>query len=71
MDSQSVKTLEETTYPSYYDAYKRMSKGANGTSWWTPWGFSLFTLPRPTLYGREVSWVVQSSETFSKVAMIA
>src|SRR5215212_9005496 len=48
MDSQSVKTVEESAHPSGYDAHKRTSKGASATSWWTPWGFrSRCTSPRP------------------------
>src|SRR5215212_2699556 len=33
MDSQSVKTTEESAHPSGYDAHKRTSKGASATSW--------------------------------------
>src|SRR5215210_3905772 len=38
MDSQSVKTVEESAHPSGYDA-TRTSKGASVTSWSTPWVF--------------------------------
>jgi putative transposase len=49
MDSQSVKTVEESAHPSGYDTPTRTSKGASSTSWWTPWAFrSRFTSLRPT-----------------------
>jgi len=48
IDSQSVKTVEESAYPSGYDAHKNV-KGASATSWWTPWVLcSRFTSVRPT-----------------------
>src|SRR5215212_5378662 len=59
MDSQSVKTVEESAHPSGYDAHKNL-KGASATSWWTPWGFrSRCSSPRPmfkTGSGRGVFW---------------
>jgi putative transposase len=60
IDSQSVKTVEESAHPSGYDAHKRTSKDASGTFWWILWVFrSRFTLVR-RMYkigsGRSVFW---------------
>jgi hypothetical protein len=59
MDSQSVKTVEESAHPSGYDAHKNV-KGASATFWWTPWVFrSRFTSLRRTYkigVGHSVFW---------------
>ena len=41
MDSQSVKTVEESAYPSGYDAHKRTSKGVSATFWYDTSGLPL------------------------------
>jgi putative transposase len=35
MDSQSVKTVEESAHPSGYDTPTRTSRGARDIFWWT------------------------------------
>jgi putative transposase len=59
MDSQSIKTVEESAYPSGYDAHKNL-KGASATCWLIPWVFrSRFTSPRQTYKigsGHSVFW---------------
>src|ERR671932_40523 len=49
IDSQSVKTVEESAHPSGYDAHKNVKGRKRHLLWWMPWVFrSGFTSPQRT-----------------------